>query len=70
MKVVLDIPQEFESDFEERDYLKGTQFEDSMLRIKADIKSALDKNDFGAAGNYELETVEMLIEAFRNAKIN
>lgn len=55
MKIAIEIPSEFESEFEK------DKFEDSLRRMKADAHCL--------AGNYEKETVSMLIEAFKKAKI-
>lgn len=52
MKIILEIPKEFEKDFE------IDRFEDSLCRLIADAHSI--------AGNYEKEVAEMLIDAFRN----
>lgn len=53
MKVTIDIPKEFE------DHWKDDRFEDSLSRLKADAHCL--------AGNYEKETMSMLIKAFNNA---
>lgn len=55
MKIIIEIPKEFETHFLE------DRFKDSLFRLKADAKFL--------AGNYERETVEMLIKAFQNSKI-
>jgi hypothetical protein len=55
MTIKIEIPQEFEEHFNK------DQFEDSLHRLSADIHSV--------AGNYEREVVEMLIEAFKKAKV-
>lgn len=52
MKIVIDIPKEFETHFE------IDRFEDSLCRLIADAHSI--------AGNYEKEVANMLIDAFRN----
>ena len=54
MKIILEIPKEFERDY------KIDRFEDNFLRLIADIHSI--------AGNYEKETANMLIDAFRNSE--
>lgn len=55
MKVLIEIPKEFENHFRE------DRFEDSLHRLNADAHCL--------AGNYEQETLTMLIKAFKNAKI-
>ena len=54
MRITIDIPDEFISHWEK------DRFEDSLMRLSADVHLL--------AGNYEQETVKMLIEAFRNAE--
>jgi hypothetical protein len=53
MKLLIDIPKEFEQHF------KQDAFEDSLHRLSADAHLL--------AGNYEQETAAMLIEAFASA---
>lgn len=57
MKLCIDIPKEFETDF------NADKFEDFFSRVAADI----DYN--GLCGRYEKETAEMLREAFENGEI-
>lgn len=54
MKIIIDIPQEFEQDF------INNRFEDAFQRFMADAHCI--------AGNYEKETALMLINAFKNSK--
>lgn len=54
MKIIIDIPQEFEQDF------INNWFEDAFQRFMADAHCI--------AGNYEKETALMLINAFKNSK--
>ena len=56
MRIVLDIPEEFRADFEDR-------FADFFGRVKEDI----DYN--GLCGRYEKETAEMFEKAFRDASV-
>lgn len=57
MKIIIDIPTEFEVDF------KTDKFKDFFSRVAVDI-------DFtGLCGNYEKETAEMFREAFENGEI-
>ena len=58
MNIVVKIPKEFEEEFN-RD-----KFEDSLSRVASDIESF----GFQLAGRYELETIKMLREAFKNGK--
>jgi hypothetical protein len=53
MKLLIDIPKEFEEHFNK------DRFEDSLHRLSADAHLI--------AGNYEQETAIMLISAFQNA---
>jgi len=54
MKITIEIPPEYESEFEK------DKFEDTLQRMKADAHCL--------AGNYEKETISMLIKALKNAK--
>ena len=54
MKIIIDIPKEFIWHFE------TDRFADSLKRLKSDAHLL--------AGNYEKELMDMLIEAFKNAK--
>jgi len=56
IKVLLEIPDEFIDDFNK------DKFEDCLQRLKADAHSL--------AGNYEKETADMLIKAFKESKYN
>lgn len=56
MKIMIEIPEEFICDYE------ADRFKDCFLRFIYDSKTGL------MAGNYERETAEMLIKAFRDAK--
>ncbi len=55
MKIVIEIPKEFESEF-------------SLDRFKDTFKRAIADEHY-LVGNYETETMEMLIVAFKNAEI-
>ena len=55
MKIVIEIPKEFE------DHFMGDHFRDSLMRLIADANCL--------AGNYEKETADMLIHSFGNAEI-
>lgn len=61
MKLLIEIPPEFERDFNDN------RFEDCFQRLLHDTKDRLDKHDTLLAGNYEIETLEMFIKAFKNA---
>jgi hypothetical protein len=52
MRIEIEIPKEFEEHF------KQDRFEESLQRLRTN----------SLAGRYEEETLEMLIEAFKNAK--
>lgn len=60
MKVVIDIPKEFENHFNK------DRFKDSLKRIQTDFDYSYS---FGIAGNYEHELLDMLRVAFKNAEI-
>lgn len=62
MKVVIDVPQDFEKHFNE------DRFEDSLERIRIDTRDEVYQ-DNSVSGNYELELLNMLIEAFKEARI-
>lgn len=57
MKIVFDIPKEFESHFE------FDRFADSLARVASDI----DALGFKMSGRYERETITMIRKAFENA---
>ena len=59
MRLIINIPKEFEQDFNK------DRFEDSFARVASDIESF----GFQLAGRYEQETITMLREAFRNCKV-
>lgn len=61
MKIVIDIPEEFESHFND------DRLGDSLARIASDIKAPCF--DTPLAGKYEYETVKMLKEAFQYATV-
>lgn len=63
MQLTINIPKEFEEHF------NNDRFEDSLKRMKFDIYDGMTDTEYHACGNYEFETVEMFIEAFKNAKI-
>lgn len=65
MKIILDIPKDFEKHF------NNDRFKDSLKRIEADVHDCINEtaqNVPAISGNYELELVDMLIEAFKNAE--
>lgn len=59
MKVVLEIPKEFE------DHYNTERFEDSLKRIDYDIRSIRFE---GLSDTYEYEVIEMLIKAFKESR--
>ena len=59
MKVVIDIPQEFEKHF------NMDKFKDSLSRVRHDTSYCFGN---GVSGNYEIELIGMLIEAFEKAE--
>ena len=61
LKLLINIPKEFEC------HLYTDKFEDSLQRIKTDVKDSI-YHRHNISGNYEIETLDMLIEAFKNSK--
>lgn len=59
MKIIIDIPEEFEIDF------KNDRFDECFSRIYY----AASSSKTNIAGNYELETLEMLRKAFKHSYI-
>ena len=53
MKIQIDIPKEFEKEFKE------DRFYSTLMRLKSDA--------YCLSGNYEMETIDMLINAFHNS---
>ena len=62
MKVMIDIPKEFEEDLKDN-------FQDFCSRVIEDIDYALDNQEPLLCGNYERETAEMFLSAFEKATI-
>ena len=62
MKLVIDIPKEFEQHFNE------DKFKDSLLRLKADANYGLE-HDETISGLYEIELLDMLVIAFEEARV-
>lgn len=61
MQIVIDIPKEFEKHF------NSDRFEDSLSRVRFDIyKSFIGGRDI-VSGRYEIETLDMITEAFLNS---
>lgn len=61
MKLVIDIPEDFEQHFNE------DKFKDSLLRLKADTNYGLE-HELTISGIYEIELLDMLIVAFEEAE--
>ena len=61
MKLMIDIPKEFEQ------YFNEDKFEDSLKRIMTGVNCQIIK-ELSISGNYEIEFCEMLIEAFAEAE--
>ena len=62
MKLVIDIPEDFEQHF------NGDKFKDSLLRLKADTNYGLE-HESTISGIYEIELLDMLVEAFEEAEV-
>lgn len=60
MEIVIKIPKEFENHF------NSDNFEDSLQRVRFDIHKAIIAKKDILSGNYEIETLDMLTEAFLN----
>ena len=60
MEIVIKIPKEFEEHF------KSDRFEDSLQRVRFDIHKSIISNKKVLSGKYEIETLDMLTEAFLN----
>lgn len=63
MKLLIEIPKEFEEHF------NNDKFEDSLERIRVDIKVNLENGIFQLSGNYEMELAEMLRDAMSKAEV-
>lgn len=59
MKLVIDIPKEFEQHFNE------DKFKDSLSRIRCDTRYCFGD---GVSGGYEIELLDMLVTAFEKAE--
>lgn len=63
MKFIIDIPEsEFKGEI-------ADHFQDFFMRLQAEIQHRLSSNDTLVCGNYELETIEMLLKSFKNATL-
>lgn len=60
MKIVINIPTEFEEHF------NSDRFEDSLQRARFDIHKSIIGGKNALSGKYEIETLDMLTEAFLN----
>ena len=63
MKLLIEIPKEFEEHF------SNDKFEDSLERIRADIKFNLENETTQLSGNYEMELAEMLRDTMEKAEV-
>lgn len=63
MKIEIEIPKEFEEDY------NSDKFKDFFMRISRDIEAEMDGYGYfgGICGNYEKETAEMFAKAFQNS---
>lgn len=59
MKIMIDIPKEFEQHF------NLDRFKDSLLRIRCDTRYCFGD---GVSGEYEIELLDMLVVAFEKAE--
>lgn len=67
MKLIIELPKEFERDFKEN-ALGKIVIQDSLDRMIYDIEKGLRNGDTRLAGNYEKEILEALKVAFENAE--
>lgn len=63
MQILLDIPREFVEDFHK------DRFTDCFMRLKSDTEDRLDSHNILLAGNYEIETLDMLRKAFQHSVV-
>lgn len=63
MKLLIEIPKEFEEHF------NMDKFEDSLERIRVDIKVNLENGILQLSGCYEMELAEMLRDAMNKAEV-
>ena len=61
MKIEIEIPKEFEGDY------NSDRFEDFFMRVSYDIEMEMNGYSNGICGNYEKETAEMFVKAFKNS---
>ena len=65
MKLVINIPKEFEEHYKDKD-----RFNDSLQRIRYDMHNLVRSEYFiSLSGRYETELVDMLTEAFENSEV-
>jgi hypothetical protein len=62
MKVIIDIPKEFEDDIKDN-------FQDFFECVKVEIAHRVNADDTLLCGNYKRETAEMLLDAFKNMNV-
>lgn len=62
MKVIIDIPKEFGEDIRDN-------FQDFFERVKVEIAHRVNTDDTLLCGNYELETADMFLDAFKSMQI-
>ena len=60
MKLIIEIPKEFETDFNK------DKFKDCFGRVQVDLKNFREET---LCGKYERETIKMFENAFQNAMI-
>lgn len=63
MKIMIDIPAEFEEQF------AFDHFRDSLGRIAYDLRTWIYEGDDLLSGRYDIETLEMLTDALQRARI-
>lgn len=63
MQILLNIPREFVEDFHK------DRFTDCFMRLKSDTEDRLSNRNTLLAGNYEIETLDMLRKAFQHSVV-
>jgi len=63
MKLIIEIPKEFEANFE------NDKFSDSLYHVAADIDLNIKSGRCGSSGRHEIETIAMLQDALRKAEV-
>lgn len=63
MKIAIEIPDEFINEY------RKDKFDESLARIITDMDFSSDTDKFTLTGRYELETLKMLKNSFRDSMV-